>query len=76
MKRTTMVLEDACLEGVRSLAQREHRDMSRVVNEILAEGLQRRTRVNHPPFKLPVYSMGTPRVNVGDRDALESAMEA
>jgi len=64
------------MEGVRTLAQREHRDMSRVVNEILAEGLQRRTKVNHPPFKLPVYSMGTPRVNVGDRDALEAAMEA
>jgi len=64
------------MEGVRTLAQREHRDMSRVVNEILAEGLQRRTKVNRPPFKLPVYSMGTPRVNVGDRDAVEAAMEA
>lgn len=76
MKRTTLVLEDACIDGVRTLAQREHRDMSRVVNELLAEGLQRRTRVNRPIFKLPVYSMGTPRVNVGDRDVLESAMEA
>jgi hypothetical protein len=64
------------MEGVRTLAHREHRDMSRVVNEILAEGLRRRTIVNRPSFKLPVYSMGTPRVNVSDRDALESAMEA
>ena len=48
--------------------------MSRVVNELLAEALQRRTRVNRPPFHLPVFRMGTPRVNISDRDALDAVM--
>ncbi|MDA1088541.1 MAG: hypothetical protein O2901_16200 [Verrucomicrobia bacterium] len=74
MRRTTLILEDACIEGVRLLAQREQRNMSHVVNELLAEGLQRRIKVSRAPFQLPVFPMGTPRVNLGDRDALEAAM--
>ncbi len=74
VKRTTLILEDACMEGVRSLAQRERLDMSRVVNELLAEGLQRRTRISRLPFHLPVFRMGTPRVNISDRDALDAVM--
>jgi hypothetical protein len=75
MKRTTLVLEDACIEGVRELARAENRDMSRVVNELLAEGLQRRATAEPSTFKLPAFRMGAPRVNIGDRDALESALE-
>lgn len=67
-------MEDACTEGVRLLAQRDHRDMSRVVNELLAEGLQRRIKVSRKPFQIPVFPMGSPRINLGDRDALEAAM--
>ncbi len=74
MTRTTLILEDACIEGVRLLAQREHRNMSRVVNELLADGLQRRIKANRTPFQIPVFPMGTPRINLGDRDALEAAM--
>jgi hypothetical protein len=73
--RTTLILEDACIEGVRRLAQREHRNMSRVVNELLADGLQRRIKSGRTPFKIPVCPMGTPRINLGDRDALEAVME-
>ena len=62
------------MEGVRRLAQREHRNMSRVVNELLAEGLQRRIKVSRAPFRLPVFPMGAPRINLGDRDALEAVM--
>jgi hypothetical protein len=75
MKRTTLILEDACIDGVRELAQKEHRDMSAVVNELLAEGLHRRSHVRRSPFTLTAYRMGSPRVNLGDRDALEAAME-
>lgn len=63
------------MEGVRELAQRERCDMSRVVNELLAEGLQRRRQSKHPPFRLPSFRMGAPRVNLADRDALEAQME-
>jgi hypothetical protein len=77
VKRTTLVLEDGCMEAVRQLAHKEGRTLSSVVNELLAEGAQRRRRApRRSTLKLPTYSMGRPRVDLGDRDALETAMEA
>ena len=76
MKRTTLVLEDGCIDAVRELAQRQGRQLSEVVNELLTEGLQRRRESEEqPPFVLPSFRMGPPRVDVADRDALEAAME-
>lgn len=49
--------------------------MSRVVNELLADGLQRRTQSSPTsPFHIPSFAMGSPRINISDRDALEAAM--
>lgn len=76
MKRTTLVLEDACIDGVRDLAQREGRQLSEVVNQLIAEGLQRRRAPKRRGFALPVFSMGKPRVNLGDRNALEALMDS
>jgi hypothetical protein len=76
MKRTTLVLEDACIDGVRELARRQGRQMSDIVNEILAEGLQRRRSKRRSELELPVFSMGRPRVNLGDRNALEALMDS
>jgi hypothetical protein len=76
MKRTTLVLEDGCMDAVRELARREGRTLSELVNELLAEGIQRREQPDaSPDFELPSFSMGRPRVHLGDRDALESIME-
>ena len=75
MKRTTLILEEGCLEGIKNLARRQNRTMSEVVNEILAEGIQKRTVNEVPAFEIPVYELGEARVNLGDRDALEAAME-
>ncbi|MDH3524046.1 MAG: hypothetical protein OES32_10710 [Acidobacteriota bacterium] len=76
MKRTTLVLEEGCMDGVREIAHKESRQISEVVNELLAEGLARRIPRVAPPLELPVFSMGRPRVNLADRDALEQAMES
>ena len=76
MKRTTLILEDGVFRGVRRLAEREGRRLSDVVNALLIEGLQRRQRVPSAEFQLPSYSMGKPRVNLGDRDALEALMDS
>jgi hypothetical protein len=76
MKRTTLVLEDACIEKVRQLARREGRQLSEIVNELLAEGLQRRRVARRGGISLPRFSMGRPRVNLGDRNALESLMDS
>ena len=37
VKRTTVILEDACMDGIRELARREGRQLSEVVNALLAE---------------------------------------
>jgi len=74
MKRTTLILEDGCMDRVRALAKRQGRTMSEVVNEILAEGLQRR-RAKLSSTTLPSFSMGRPRIDLADRDALEAVME-
>lgn len=75
MKRTTLVLEDGCIDAVRELAHRQGRPLSDVVNELLAEGLQRRLVAQTlPPIALPRFRMGLPRVDLADRDALEAAM--
>jgi hypothetical protein len=76
MKRTTLVLEDACIDGVRDLARREGRQISEVVNQLLSEGLQRRKRKTRKALSLPSFSMGRPRVNLGDRNALEALMDS
>ena len=70
-----MVLDDACMEGIRAEAYRERRDMSSLVNELLGEGLRRRRERSPLVFTLPSFSMGQPRVNIADRDELERAME-
>lgn len=75
VKRTTLILEEGCLDGVKNLARKENRTMSEVVNEILAEGIQRRSSRAATEFELPSFEMGEARVNLGDRDALEAAME-
>ena len=74
MKRTTLILEESCLEQIRDLAHREGTQMSKIVNELLAEGLRRRNKVRPKSFELPTFEMGEARVNLADRDALESLM--
>jgi hypothetical protein len=76
MKRTTLVLEDGCMEAVRELARREKRQLSQVVNELLLAGLQGKKRPPEEKFKLPVFYMGRPKVNLGDRNALEALMDS
>lgn len=76
MKRTTLVLEDACIDAVRELAQREGRQISEIVNELLADGLLRRRARRARDFVLPTFAMGRPRVNLGDRNALEALMDS
>lgn len=76
MKRTTLVLEDACIEGVRELAHRQGKQLSEVVNELLSDALQRRRETEpEPAIELPAFSLGRPRVGLADRDALEAAMD-
>ena len=75
MKRTTLILEDSCMSALKDLAHREGRPLTRVVNEILVEGIRRRA-ANAPKVKLPSFRMGRPSVDIADRDALETVIES
>lgn len=77
MKRTTLVLADGCMRAVRDLARKENRQISEVVNDLLIEGInRRRSKARAPKFKLPAFHMGRPKVNLGDRNALEALMDS
>jgi len=76
MKRTTLILDEACLKGIRDLTHKEDRNLSEVVRTLLAEGLQRRKVRRHQRFEIPSFSMGKPRVNLGNRSALEALMDS
>jgi len=71
-----LILEESSLKGIRELAGKEAKTMSQLVNELLAEGLQRRRAKKHVDIQLPSFSMGRPRVNLSDRDALEALMDS
>ena len=76
MKRTTLVLEEGILEGIRAEAHAAGKDMSEVVNEFLRRGLLQKDKPLSPPPDLPVFCMGRPRVNLADRDALDQVIES
>ena len=78
MKRTTLILEDSCIRAIHELARKTNRQISQVVNELLVEGIQRRKHQGRPEgaLKLPTFSMGRPRANLGDRNALEAVMDS
>jgi hypothetical protein len=76
MKRTTLILEDGCFRGVKDMARKTNQPMSAIVNAFIVEGLRRSKVAAAPSEELPVFRMGRPRVNLGDRDALESRMES
>lgn len=71
-----MILEDGCMEAVRDLARKEGRQLSQVVNDLLLEGIRGKRQRGRTRVKLPAFSMGRPRVNLGNRHALEALMDS
>ena len=64
------------MKKLRQMANDSQRTMSDLVNELLAEGIQRHTiRKPISPAKLPTFSMGEPRVDLANRQALEDLMD-
>lgn len=76
MRRTTMALDERIYERVLEMARRQGRTFQECANELLRAGLdavQRRPRAKGDP--LPVFDLGEPAVDLGDRDALYDLME-
>lgn len=71
--KTTLIIPDQIFRELKRLAARRRETLSSVVEETLRRGLA--VREPEPVEPLPVYSMGEPRVDVADRDALYRVME-
>jgi hypothetical protein len=76
MVRTTLILQESCLEGIRDIARREGKTLSETTNELLAESIQRRKAGSSKELVLPSFTMGKPKVNLADRSALEALMDS
>jgi len=63
--RITLVINDELFRELKRRAAAESRTLSEVTQEALRRGLSRAGRV-----KLPSFGMGTPRVDLADRDQL------
>jgi hypothetical protein len=69
--RTTLIIDDALFRRLKTLAAEQGRTLSQVTQEVLQRGLDEpRPTVRRKAVKLPSFRMGTPRVDVADRDRL------
>ena len=76
--RTTLVIPDAIYRRAKRAATKQGRTLSEVVSEAVAVQLARGKPDDEEaktPFKIKPVSMGVPRVDVNDREALARAME-
>ncbi len=76
--RTTIILEDVAMEEIKNISFLEKRTISSIVNSYLIEGLRRRREIKErvqEAIPLPSFNMGSARVNIADRDALNDVME-
>jgi hypothetical protein len=77
MKRTTLALDERLLARLRARARREGKQVQECANELLRLGLQA-VEATGPPatgLELPVFSLGEPRVDVADREALHDLLD-
>jgi len=74
MKMKNSVLKERRVESSRSIARKEKRNLSQKVDEVLPAGFQKKRGKKNEKFVLPVFSMGSLKVNLGDRNALEALM--
>ncbi|MBN2053775.1 ribbon-helix-helix protein, CopG family [bacterium] len=78
MTRTTITIEDALLTILKQRALDERKSLSTLIRELLRKALL--TTDGHDEAKLlperwRTFSAGSPRVDVGDREALFTVME-
>ena len=69
--RTTLIIDEALFRKLKTLAAEQGRTLSQVTQEVLQRGLDEpRPTLRRKAVKLPTFAMGTPRVDVADRDRL------
>ena len=67
--KTTLIIPDAVFRALKERAAGRKETMSALVAEFLVQGL-RDTRKPKRPFRFPTFSVGTPKTDVANREAL------
>lgn len=75
VSRTTLDIDPSVLEQLRRQARAEHKSMGRLASERLAVALSEGTPMKAIPLRWPSLSMGKPKVDLQDKDALWKALE-
>jgi len=75
--RTTLNIDDDVGQQLAALARADGRSLSRVVNDLIRDGLRMKRAVpERAPYEVPVFDSGAPRVDVTDvAEALEQIDE-
>lgn len=72
--KTTLVIDDGIFRRIKREAAARGGTISEIVEAALRQFLERRPPAAPPP-QLPRFDLGTPLVDVSDREALYQAME-
>jgi hypothetical protein len=79
MTRTTISLHESVLKKVRIAARRSNTTMGETITELLNAGLQSKSRriakKRMPKFSLKTFSMGTPRIPLEDKEAIDAILD-
>jgi hypothetical protein len=76
MARTTLDLDPSVIRQLRRRGRQEHKSMGQVASELLARSMARQD--SEPPRQPVTWStgnLGTPRVDLEDKEALRAALE-
>jgi hypothetical protein len=74
MARTTLDLDPAVLRELRRRGERDGKSMGRVASELLA-GVLREDAPSRPAFAWVTHQLGTPLVDLEDKEALRAVLD-
>lgn len=75
MPRTTLDLDAVVLTELRRRGRREHKSMGTVASELLAVALAEQREAEAAPLRWASQDMGTPLVDLEDKEALRRALD-
>ena len=75
MTRTTLDLDPSVLRELRERGARQRKSMGQVASELLARSLAEPDESAAPPFAWISRDLGTPRVDLEDKDAVMAVLE-
>lgn len=77
MARTTVDIDGPVLQELKRLQKREGKTLGRLISDLLARALiaEKRTAPKTPPFKWLSKNMGVPRVDLDDKDAVQTLLD-